>query len=107
MISGPQIETQGILPSQKACECDLCEGQILGDHCHLGVSLVGGRGCKQFFGLVVGPHAMGIELVRHPLDRDLHLGNLGVVEGLSVSGPRRQRDLQRALESPSCCARGR
>ena len=53
-----------------------------------GVALAGGRGCKQLFGLVqmlVGTHALGIELV----DRDLHLGNLEVVEGLSVSGSRR------------------
>ena len=39
--------------------------------------------------MLVGTHALGIELVRHPPDCDLHLGNLEVVEGLSVSGSRR------------------
>ena len=88
IVSCPQIEQQRVVPDQKGCERDLCEGQMLGDHCHLGVALTDGRGCKQLFGLVP-MHALKIKLVRHPLDRHLHLGNFGVVEGLSVSGPRR------------------
>ena len=44
---------------------------------------------NSFFGLVpmlVGTLAVIIEQVRHILDRDLQLGNLGIIKGLSVSG---------------------